>query len=88
MPYIHKLVADGRECKLTIKQKRFKETGFASTGIAQGSSIVQHLQILPCIQGDGLCFRRLLELLEFDSNKFSMQDRKNVNLLNKTAADQ
>jgi hypothetical protein len=50
MPYIHKLVADGRECKLTIKQKRFKETGFASTGNAQGTSIVQHFQILPRVK--------------------------------------
>jgi hypothetical protein len=84
MPYIHKLVADGRECKLTIKQKRFKETGFASTGNAQGTSIVQHLRLLPRVQRDGLCFRGLVEPLEFDFDKISMQDRKDLNLLNRT----
>ncbi|GAQ88365.1 hypothetical protein KFL_004220040 [Klebsormidium nitens] len=31
LPYVHKFVSGGQEGSLTIQQKRFKETGFAST---------------------------------------------------------
>lgn len=50
LPYVHSVYFNGRAQKLNIQQARFKEEGFASTGISalSPSAVEQHCQSVQC----------------------------------------